>query len=110
MPVPTDEKVKLRLTAFGAVIGAAIAFVMVGAIQETLWVLLGAAVGWVAGMGLAMLMRRWRQVEEVSDEAAHLERQHTADELYEKADELDIRGRSDMNKRELAEAVASQGS
>ncbi len=31
---------------------------------------------------------------------------HTKDELYERAKDLDIRGRSNMNKQELGEAIA----
>lgn len=31
---------------------------------------------------------------------------HTKEELYERAKELDVHGRSDMNKQELAEAIA----
>jgi len=34
------------------------------------------------------------------------ERGHTKDELYERAKELDISGRSHMNKHELAQAIA----
>lgn len=33
-------------------------------------------------------------------------RGHTKEELYERAKELDVRGRSDMNKQELAQAIA----
>lgn len=33
-------------------------------------------------------------------------RGHTKDELYQRAQELDVQGRSDMSKQELAEAIA----
>lgn len=40
-------------------------------------------------------------------DASTLEDEKTRDELYAKAQELDIEGRSDMDKHELAEAVAN---
>jgi hypothetical protein len=38
--------------------------------------------------------------------AAELKEESTREDLYERAQELDIEGRSDMNKDELAKAVA----
>lgn len=38
-----------------------------------------------------------------------LAEEHTRDELYDMADELDIPGRSGMNKAELAEAIVLAG-
>lgn len=38
-----------------------------------------------------------------------LEDEYTYDELYEQAQDADIEGRSDMDKSELAEALAAQG-
>lgn len=110
MTSPSVEKVRLRLTGLGAVLGAVVAFVAVGALEETLWVILGAAIGWVVGLIVSVLVRRWREDERIAVETDHLRRQHTHDELYEKAERLDIDGRSDMNKQQLAEAVARHDS
>src|SRR4051812_35626329 len=89
------------ITLFG-VIGATVAFIAVGAITDVLWVAIGAVVG--AGVGL--VLRHFAKDAAAFRAAVDLSEGSTRSDLYEQAQELDIEGRSSMNRDELAAAVA----
>ena len=84
-----------------ALIGGVAAFVATGAIVEALWVAGGA----LAGAGVGWLVRRWGEEAVEFEEAVDLRDTSTKTELYEKAKELDIEGRSTMTKDELVQAI-----
>jgi uncharacterized membrane protein required for colicin V production len=87
-----------------ALIGAVVAFVAVGAIVETLWVMLGALVG--AGIGFGV--RRFANRAAAFEDAVDLRDSATKAELYEQAKELDIEGRASMTKDELVAAITDK--
>lgn len=96
--VDGKERLRISLTALGAIVGALIAFLATGIIIEGLIVMLGGLVGWGVGLLGAVLIDRRRREEQLENTAR--------DELYEQAQELGIEGRSQMSKEELARAVA----
>ena len=64
---------------------------------------LAAAAGWLVGFVASALLKRWRYDRIVE----HYEEDLTKAELEQRARQLDVEGRSSMDKEELAEAVAS---
>ena len=87
-----------------AVIGAAVAFVLVGAAIVVLWVLLGAIVG--AGIGMAVMQFGRKAV--ATREAVKLSHDATQTQLMQEARELDIPGRTTMDKETLAREIAER--
>lgn len=96
------ERVRLRLTGLGALIAATVAFFVIGAFDELLVVALAAGVGWLLGFVASVALRRWKYDKVVE----HYEEDVSKRELDQRARELDVEGRSNMDKEELAEAVA----
>jgi hypothetical protein len=96
--VDDSSRVTIPLTALGALVGGLVAFVATGILIEALIVLVGAFVGWAVGLGAALLLDNRRR------ERARGRR--SRDDLSEEAQRLDVAGRSNMTKDELAEAVA----
>lgn len=98
------DSFRMNPMTLGGLVGGVIAFVVVGAIVDVLWVAFGAAVG----VGLGYLLRRFasdaRQYKEVVD----LTQQASKSDLYAEAQELDIPGRSSMSREELAAAIAER--
>lgn len=99
------KRVRLRLTTMGAVVGGALAFLWTDLLQELFWVALGAGIGWLVAYGLSILSDRWLGEAQVYERAVAND-ELTRDQLYERAQDLEIDGRSAMDKGELAEAVA----
>lgn len=96
--VDPQARVKMPLTALGALLGGLIAMVATGIVFESLVVIIGGVAGWLAGLVAAVLLDRYRKrggpVENM-----------TRDELYAEARRQGVDGRSDMTKDELAAAV-----
>jgi hypothetical protein len=88
----------------GAVIGAAVAFVLVGAAIVVLWVLLGAVVGGALGMGVTQFGRKAVTAREAID----LTENASQSQLLEEARKLDIPGRTTMDKDTLAREIAQR--
>jgi hypothetical protein len=104
------SRVHMPLPALGALLGGVIAFIATGIVLESLIVLLSATIGWAIGVGAAFWIdreRRRTEADKASDPGL-LAEQRTRDELYQSAQLLDIEGRSEMTKDQLAEAVAER--
>lgn len=84
-----------------ALIGAVVAFVLSGAITAVLYVVAGA----LCGAAIGMFVKRFARKAQVFEEAIDLREHATRTELYERAKELDIEGRSTMSKDELIGAI-----
>ena len=85
----------------GAVAGAALTFIAIDAIDELFKVTLGAAMGWTAGVaGCVLYLRKNRQrhVIDLQDQSRS--------ELLVEARDMGIAGSSNMNKEQLAGAIA----
>jgi hypothetical protein len=54
---------------------------------------------------LGVFLARWLLVQRRERPAADVPQELTRDQLYERAKELDIEGRSKMNKEQLARAI-----
>ena len=87
-----------------AVIGAAVAFVLVGAAIVVLWVVLGAILGAAVGMVIMQFGRK----AVAAREAAKLTNDATQTQLLQEARELDIPGRTTMDKETLAREIAER--
>jgi uncharacterized protein YcfJ len=92
---------KMNPVTLCALIGGIVSFIVTGAIVAVLWVAAGAIVGGVIGM---VVQRYALQAGSFSD-AIDLRESATRTELYEKAKDLGIEGRSSMTKDELVQAV-----
>lgn len=103
MDMATDKTLRTSPPVLGALIGGAVAFVVVGAIYDVLWVALGALVG--AGLGILAVRLFQRAAAEVT--ATQLQ-DATKTELLEEARRLDIPGRTTMDKETLAHEVAER--
>ena len=99
----TDKTLRISPPVLGALIGGAVAFVVVGAIYDVLWVAVGAMIG--AGLGMLAMRLLHRAAAEVT--AAQLQ-DAPKSELLEEARNLDIPGRSTMDKETLAREVAER--
>ena len=99
------QRTILRLDPMGffAILGAVVAFVVVGAITETLWVALGALIG----AGIGWVVRRYSREAVAYDEATDLKDHATREELYEEAKRLGIEGRSGLDKDELVQRITA---
>ena len=95
------DSFRMNPVSLGVLVGGVIAFIVVGAIVDVLWVALGAVIGGGIGYGV----RRFGQRARTYADAVEL---HDASktELLEEAARLDIPGRTTMSKDELARAVA----
>jgi uncharacterized membrane protein required for colicin V production len=92
---------KMDPMGLGALIGAIVTFVVVGAIVQTIYVLLGAAVG----AGIGWVVRRFATKAVVFEEAIDLRETSTKADLYKEATALGIEGRSGMTKDQLVAAI-----
>ena len=92
---------KMNAISLFALIGGVVAFVLTGAIVETLLVLAGVLVG--AGVG--WVVRRFARRAAAFEEAVDLRETATREQLYERAKELEIGGRSGMTKDQLVVAI-----
>src|SRR4051812_20368340 len=92
---------RMNPVSLGALIGGVVAFIVVGAIVDVLWVALGALIGGGVGFGI----RRFGQRARTFAEAVELQ-DVPKTQLLEEASRLEIPGRTTMTKDELAEAVA----
>ena len=99
----STRKFRIGPVGLGAVIGGAVAFVLVGAIVDVLWVALGAIVGAGLGIGAGRLFHR----AAATVTAGELE-QEPKTQLLEEARKLDIPGRTTMDKETLAREVAER--
>ena len=95
------DSFRMNPLSLGALVGGVIAFIIVGAIVDVLWVALGAVIGGGIGYGI----RRFGQRARTYADAVEL---HDASksQLLQEAARLDIPGRTTMSKDELAQAVA----
>ncbi len=100
----TRDSFRMDPITLGGLIGAVVAFVVVGAIVDVLWVLLGAVVGGLAGYVVRRFARDARQFKD----AVALSEDSSKTDLYAEAQELDIPGRSAMSRDELAAAIAER--
>ena len=97
------DSFKMNPVSLGALIGAVVAFIVIGAIVDVLWVALGAVIGGGIGYGI----RRFGQRARTFADAVELQ-DVTKTQLLEEAARLDIPGRTTMSKEELAQAVAER--
>jgi uncharacterized protein YcfJ len=97
-----DETIRMDAVTLGALVGGVVAFIVVGAITAVMWVVVGVALGGVAGYGL----QRWTRRLRTYVDADELRRTESRDQLYREAQEGEIPGRSTMSRDELADAVA----
>ena len=96
--VDPEARVRMPMTALGALLGAVIALVATGVVAESLIVLGGGVAGWLLGLVAALMIDRYRKLHKPVDELSR-------DELYAEAARRDIDDRSDMTKEQLAEAI-----
>src|SRR4051794_4377917 len=94
------DTIRLDPTRLGALIGGLVAFVVVGAIVDVLWVLVGAVLGGAIGYAVRRFAGRARTYAVAVD----LEDSMSRDQLYREAQELGIDGRASMDRSELAAA------
>ena len=99
-----NDTFRMNPVTLCAVIGGVIAFIVVGAIVDVLWVAVGAAVG--AGVGLGV--RRFGKGAALFQDAAELGEGLSRDDLYRQAQTLGVEGRSSMNRDQLATAIAER--
>lgn len=99
-----DDTFRMNPVSLCALIGGLVTFMLIGAIVDVLWVAIGAGVG--AGAGY--LIRRYGQQARTFADAVDLTESSTREQLYEEAKQLEIDGRSTMNRDELATAVAER--
>jgi hypothetical protein len=95
---------RMSPVGLGAVIGAAVAFVLVGAAIVVLWVVLGAVVGGALGMVVTQFGRKavaTRKAIDLTENASQAQ-------LLEEARKLDIPGRTTMDKNTLAREIAER--
>ena len=95
---------RMSPVGLGAVIGAAVAFVLVGAAIVVLWVVLGAVIGGALGMVVTQFGRKavaTRKAIDLTENASQAQ-------LLEEARKLDIPGRTTMDKNTLAREVAER--
>src|SRR4051812_28740139 len=97
------KRVSFRMDpmGLGALIGAIVVFVVVGAIVQTFYVLLGAAVG----AALGWVVRRFAAEAVEFEEAVDLRESSKKAALYKEATEIGIEGRSGMTKDQLVAAI-----
>jgi hypothetical protein len=93
--------IRLDPIRLGVLVGAVVAFVVVGAFLDLAWILLG---GFVGG-GIGWVVGRFLRQAVVFEEAVDLRDTATKAELYEEATKLGIEGRSTMTKDELVVAI-----
>jgi hypothetical protein len=87
--------------SLGALVGGIITFIITGAIVAVLWVTAGALLGALVGL----FVRKYAMQAASFSDAIDLREGTTRTELYEKAKDLGIEGRSSMTKDELVQAV-----
>ena len=97
------DSFRMNPVSLGALIGGVVAFIVVGAIVDVLWVALGAVIGGGIGFGI----RRFGQRARTYTEAIELQ-DVSKTQLLEEASRLEIPGRTSMTKDELAQAVAER--
>ena len=97
------DSFRMNPVSLGALIGGVVAFIVVGAIVDVLWVALGAVIGGGVGFGI----RRFGQRARMYAEAVELQ-DVSKTQLLEEASRLEIPGRTSMTKDELAQAVAER--
>ena len=99
------DSFRMNPVSLGALIGAVVTFIVVGAIVDVLWVAVGAVIGGGIGYGV----RRFAQRARTYADAVELQ-DVTKTQLLDEAAKLDIPGRTTMTKDELAQAVAERRS
>ena len=101
MTATERDSFRMNPVSLCAVIGGVVAFILVGAIVDVLWVALGAAIGGGIGFGV----RRFGQRARTYADAVELHDEPKS-HLLDEAARLQIPGRTTMTKDELAQAVA----
>jgi uncharacterized protein YcfJ len=99
-----DDSFKMNPVSLGAVIGAVVAFIMVGAIVTVVWVAIGALIGGFVGY----MIRRYGMEAATFSEAVDLRERSSKEDLYELARSLGIEGRSQMDKDQLVAAITER--
>ena len=95
-----SESIRLDAVGIGVLVGAAVAFFYIDAIVDVLWIIAGGVIGGAAGYGVKYLVHEARRKKRALDL-----RDGSKEELYAKAQEMDIPGRSQMTTDELASAI-----
>lgn len=90
-----------RLTNIGAIVGGVATFFLIDALDELIKVGIGTAIGWL--IGLAGFVK-WHDRHQ-ERRTAYL-RDRPLPELIDEARRLQIEGRSEMNKEQLARAIS----
>ena len=92
-----------RLTNLGAIVGGVATFFLIDALDELIKVGIGTAIGWVGGLAVFVKLNDRHQERRAADL-----RNRPLPELIEEARRLQIEGRSEMNKEQLARAISAQ--
>jgi hypothetical protein len=87
-----------------ALIGAIVAFAVIGAITDALWVIFGAVVGGGIGYGVHLISHRANTYAT----AVELDETASLQQLRQEAKRLEIEGRTRMSKAELVAAIAER--
>jgi uncharacterized membrane protein YccC len=91
-----------RLTNLGAIVFGVGTFFVIDALDELIKVGIGCAIGWMAGLAVFV---KWNERHQ-ERRTANL-RDRPLPELIEEARRLQIEGRSEMNKEQLARAISA---
>jgi Rho termination factor, N-terminal domain len=98
------DSFRMNPITLGCLVGAIVAFFVVGALSNALWVLLGAAIGGAIGYGVHLLAHRANTYAT----AVELDETATLQQLRAEAKRLEIEGRTKMTKAELVTEIADR--